>query len=63
MTEIKRLAVFCGSNPGARPEYVEGARALGVVPEEIQVGPAVNRRLYGTGVPRPSSRSRRTTAT
>ena len=29
MTEIKRLAVFCGSNPGARPEYVEGARALG----------------------------------
>jgi len=29
MTEIRRLAVFCGSNPGARPEYVEGARALG----------------------------------
>jgi len=29
LSEIRRLAVFCGSNPGARPEYVEGARALG----------------------------------
>lgn len=29
MSEIRRLAVFCGSNPGARPEYVDGARALG----------------------------------
>ena len=29
MTEIRRLAVFCGSNPGSRPAYVEGARALG----------------------------------
>jgi len=29
MTRIRRLAVFCGSNPGARPEYVGGARALG----------------------------------
>jgi uncharacterized protein (TIGR00730 family) len=29
MSEIKRLAVFCGSNPGARPDYVDGARALG----------------------------------
>ena len=29
MSEIRRLAVFCGSNPGARPDYVEGARALG----------------------------------
>jgi len=29
MTRIRRLAVFCGSNPGARPEYVEGARAFG----------------------------------
>jgi uncharacterized protein (TIGR00730 family) len=29
MTEIKRLAVFCGSNPGSRPDYVEGARTLG----------------------------------
>ena len=29
MSTIRRLAVFCGSNAGARPDYVEGARALG----------------------------------
>ena len=29
MTEIRRLAVFCGSNPGARPDYVAAARSLG----------------------------------
>lgn len=29
MTEIRRVAVFCGSNSGARPEYVEVARSLG----------------------------------
>ena len=29
MTEIRRLAVFCGSNPGARPEYVAAARSFG----------------------------------
>ncbi|HMG96175.1 MAG TPA: TIGR00730 family Rossman fold protein [Gemmatimonadaceae bacterium] len=29
MSEIRRLAVFCGSNPGARPEYVEAARSFG----------------------------------
>lgn len=29
MSEIRRLAVFCGSNPGARPEYVQGAVSLG----------------------------------
>ncbi|HEY1952907.1 MAG TPA: TIGR00730 family Rossman fold protein [Gemmatimonadaceae bacterium] len=28
MSEIRRLAIFCGSNPGARPEYVEGVRNL-----------------------------------
>lgn len=28
MSEIHRLAIFCGSNPGARPEYVEAARSL-----------------------------------
>jgi uncharacterized protein (TIGR00730 family) len=27
--ELRRLCVFCGSNPGARPEYAEAARALG----------------------------------
>lgn len=29
MTDIRRLAVFCGSNAGARPEYEAGARSLG----------------------------------
>jgi uncharacterized protein (TIGR00730 family) len=29
VTEIRRLAVFCGSNPGARPEYVEATRSFG----------------------------------
>ena len=29
MSEIRRLAVFCGSNPGARPDYVEAAHSLG----------------------------------
>ncbi|HVS60014.1 MAG TPA: TIGR00730 family Rossman fold protein [Gemmatimonadaceae bacterium] len=29
MSEIRRLAIFCGSNPGLRPDYVEAARSLG----------------------------------
>lgn len=29
MTEIRRVAVFCGSNIGARPEYVAAAKSLG----------------------------------
>jgi uncharacterized protein (TIGR00730 family) len=29
VTDIRRLAVFCGSNSGARPEYEAGARSLG----------------------------------
>jgi len=29
VSEIRRLAIFCGSNPGARPQYVEATRALG----------------------------------
>ena len=29
MSDIRRLAVFCGSNPGARSEYIEVARAFG----------------------------------
>ena len=28
MSEIRRLAVFCGSNPGARPDYIAAARSL-----------------------------------
>lgn len=29
MSEIRRVAVFCGSNPGARPEYAAAAKSLG----------------------------------
>jgi uncharacterized protein (TIGR00730 family) len=29
VSEIRRLAIFCGSNPGARSDYVEAARTLG----------------------------------
>ena len=29
MSEIRRIAVFCGSNIGARPEYVAAAKSLG----------------------------------
>lgn len=29
MSEIRRVAVFCGSNIGARPEYVAAAKSLG----------------------------------
>jgi uncharacterized protein (TIGR00730 family) len=29
VSQIRRLAVFCGSNPGARPEYAHAARAFG----------------------------------
>jgi uncharacterized protein (TIGR00730 family) len=29
VSEIRRLAVFCGSNPGARPEYIAAARSFG----------------------------------
>lgn len=29
MSELKRVCVYCGSADGARPEYLESARALG----------------------------------
>lgn len=29
MSAIRRLAIFCGSNPGVRPDYVDAARSLG----------------------------------
>ncbi|MGH7604929.1 MAG: TIGR00730 family Rossman fold protein [Gemmatimonadaceae bacterium] len=29
MSDIRRLAVFCGSNPGARAEYMDATRAFG----------------------------------
>jgi uncharacterized protein (TIGR00730 family) len=38
MSEIRRLAVFCGSNPGARPEYVAAARALGTLLAQRGIG-------------------------
>lgn len=38
MSEIKRLAVFCGSSPGARPEYVDAARAFGGLLSERGIG-------------------------
>jgi uncharacterized protein (TIGR00730 family) len=31
VTDIRRLAVFCGSNPGARPEYMQTARHFGAL--------------------------------
>jgi uncharacterized protein (TIGR00730 family) len=29
VSDIRRVAVFCGSNPGARPEYTAAAKLLG----------------------------------
>ena len=38
MSDIRRLAVFCGSNPGARPDYADGVRALGKAMCERGIG-------------------------
>ena len=38
MTEIRRLAVFCGSSAGARPDYVDGARAFGRLLSDRGIG-------------------------
>jgi len=35
---VKRVCVFCGSSPGARPEYVEKARVLGRILAENHIG-------------------------
>ena len=35
---MKRICVFCGSSPGARPEYVQAARALGEALVRRQIG-------------------------
>ena len=32
------MAIFCGSNPGARPEYAQGVRALGKALSERGIG-------------------------
>jgi uncharacterized protein (TIGR00730 family) len=38
VSEIRRLAVFCGSNPGARPEYVQATRAFATLLGERGIG-------------------------
>ena len=38
MSEIKRLAVFCGSNSGARPDYANAARELGRLLAQRSIG-------------------------
>jgi uncharacterized protein (TIGR00730 family) len=38
VSEIRRLAIFCGSNPGARPEYIGAASALGTLLCERGIG-------------------------
>ena len=43
-TGLRRVCVFCGSNPGRRGEYVEAARALGRVLLERGIG-----LVYGGG--------------
>ena len=37
---MKRVAVYCGSNKGARPEYADAAAALGTLlaREKIELG-------------------------
>jgi uncharacterized protein (TIGR00730 family) len=44
MTEMKRICVFCGSSPGARPVYAEAARATGRLLAERGIG-----LVYGGG--------------
>ena len=38
MSEIRRVCVYCGSRPGARPAYAEAARQLGRLLAEAGVG-------------------------
>ena len=38
MSEIRRLAIFCGSNPGARPEYIVAARSFGKLLADRGIG-------------------------
>jgi uncharacterized protein (TIGR00730 family) len=35
---MKRICVFCGSSPGARPEYVLAARELGMLLARKKIG-------------------------
>jgi len=38
MYTIKKLCVFCGSSPGARPEYVRAARQVGALLAQRKIG-------------------------
>lgn len=38
MSEIRKLAVFCGSSAGARPAYIDGARSFGRLLAERGIG-------------------------
>jgi hypothetical protein len=38
MNIMKRICVFCGSSPGARPEYVQAARQLGAILAQRKIG-------------------------
>jgi len=38
VSEIRRLAIFCGSNPGARPEYIAAARSFGKLLADRGIG-------------------------
>jgi uncharacterized protein (TIGR00730 family) len=38
VSDIRRLAIFCGSNPGVRPDYAEGVRALARAMSERGIG-------------------------
>jgi len=42
--KLRRVCVFCGSSPGARPEYADAARALGSVLADAGLG-----LVYGGG--------------
>lgn len=35
---MKRICVFCGSSPGARPEYAQAARQLGAILAQRKIG-------------------------
>jgi uncharacterized protein (TIGR00730 family) len=38
VSEIRRLAVFCGSNPGARSDYIHAARSFGRLLSARRIG-------------------------
>lgn len=35
---MKRICVFCGSSPGAKPEFVQAARQLGAILAQRKIG-------------------------